>query len=208
MNRIAPETSFAVPDDRLYEATRAWLIWLQGLFQARPIGYHKWHPNLTETEIVITDQNPDEIQKTNKRPILYTTRGPAGWASTSLGQRYSISIDSDDKTITDLINFSLTISVIAREGLEAQSIAYSIFRMIPIFKPALMRLGRMHAIGNNVSISPETAHGQIVPGSSSSEWRMVQLSIPCYVQDVISSEEIDFHTLVRAVTLHLAESSS
>lgn len=105
--------------------------------------------------------------------------------------------------ISDVFSCSLTISVIAREGLEAQNIAYTIFRMIPVFKTAIMKLGRMHAIGNNIQLTQETQQSQIVPGSSTPEWKMVQLMIPFYVQDVISVSTEDFYTLVKAVKLHM-----
>ena len=58
---LSPENQFIVPDDSIHIATRAWLIWLQGLFRTRPSGYYRWNPSMDETEIVITDQNPDKI---------------------------------------------------------------------------------------------------------------------------------------------------
>lgn len=207
INRVNPETSFSMPEDRLLTATRAWLVWLQGLFKNRPLGRYRWSPNSAETEIVITDQNPDEVDRTNKRPIISTARGPATWASTSMSQTELVSYASEDRRVIDMFSCSMTISVVAREGLEAQAIAYTIFRMIPVFRDGIARLGRMHAIGNQVTVSPETPKGQLVPGSSTSEWKMVQLTIPFYVQEVISVSEEDFHSMVRDVNLILAESS-
>ena len=102
-----------------------------------------------------------------------------------------------------MLGCSITISVIAREGLEAQGLAYLLFRMIPIFKPSIMRLGRLHAIGNNITLTQETQMGQIVPGSSTPEWKMVQLIIPFYIQEVISADEKDFYSLMQAVNLHM-----
>jgi hypothetical protein len=203
INPISPEVSFTLPGDRLLEATRAWLVWLQGLFKSRPIGQYKWHPNLTETEIIISDQNPSGMETTNKRPLIVTSRGPAGWVSSSTSQRTRLYFHKEDEVISDIINCSVTISIIAREGLEAQNIAYTIFRMVPVFKAEIMRVGRMHAIGNNIQLTPETQHGQVVPGSSTPEWKMVQLIIPFYVQDVISVTSEDFYTLIKAVKLHM-----
>ena len=75
--------------------------------------------------------------------------------------------------------------------------------MIPIFKPSLLRLGRMHAIGNNIQLSPETSQGQIVPGSATPEFKMVRLSVPFYIQDVFSAKDEDFYSMVEAVNLHM-----
>jgi len=200
---INPDLGFFNPDDRLLVATRAWLMFLQGLFKSRPEGYYKWDPNINETEIIITDREPVDSENKSTRPIISTSRGPAVWSSTSLNQQMVPAFGSEKTIYSDLIGCSMTISVIAREGLEAQNLAYTIFRMIPVFKPSILRLGRMHAIGNNISLTQETSRSQIVPGSSTPEWKMVQLIVPFYIQDVFSSEEKDFYTLMRAVNLHM-----
>ena len=203
MPSLANETTFVLPEDRLVVATRAWLVFLQGLFRSRPAGCQMWSPNIDETEIIITDQNPSHLESTNNRPIICTARGPATWSGTSLSQAMQPVFHSPRKVMSDMMGTSMTLSVVAREGLEAQSLAYLIFRMIPIFKPQIMRLGRMHAIGNNITLTQETQMGQIVPGSSTPEWKMVQLMIPFYIQDVISADEKDFYSMVQAVNLHM-----
>jgi hypothetical protein len=204
MKTLAPEqrSDLHMPEDRLLLATRAWLVFLQGLFKSRPAGHHKWHPNLSETEIIITDQNPSDVESGNLRPIISTARGPATWGSTSLSQT-TPSFATPNKVISDLIGCSTTITVVAKEGLEAQNLAYMIFRMIPVFKPQIQRLGRIHAISNNITLTQETQQGQIVPGSSTPEWKMVQLIVSYYVQEVIRVEEKDFYSLVQAVNLHM-----
>ena len=203
INTIPSDFAWCPPEDRLRLAVRAWLIWLQGIFKYRPPGQHRWSPNYDETEIIITDQNPDEVPKTNKRPIISTSRGTASWSSTSLGQSEKPSFASDKVIYSDILGTSITMSIVAREGLEAQDIAYTIFRLIPVFKRSLQRFARLHAIGNNIVITPETQQGQLVPGSSKPEWKMVQVHVPIWIQDRISAESQDFHTLVRAVNLQL-----
>ena len=203
MSALAPQEQFELPDDRLLVATRAWLIFIQGLFKARPAGFFRWSPNIDETEIIITDQNPTHVENTNKRPVISTSRGSATWSGTSLSQSMQPVFQSPKKVVSDMMGSSMTISVVAREGLEAQQIGYTLFRMIPIFKPQIMRLGRMHAIGNNITLTQETQQGQIVPGSSAPEWKMIQLIIPFYIPDVISAEEKDFYSLMQAVNLHM-----
>lgn len=203
MEASSPDVSYTLPEDRLLVATRAWLLFIQGLFRTRPPGHYRWSSNAEESEIIITDQSPTSLENTNKRPIISTARGPATYSGTSLAQAMQPVFESPKKIIADLLGSSITISVVAREGLEAQSIAYTLFRMIPIFKPQIMRLGRLHAIGNNITLTQETQHGQIVPGSSTPEWKMVQLIIPFYIQEVISAEEKDFYSLAQAVNLHM-----
>lgn len=203
INHQGQEVAYYTPEDRLFLATRAWVLWLHGLFGTRPAGHYRWDPNIQETEIVISDQMPTNIEPTNKRPIITTARGPASWSSLSINQVRDQDLLGRSKVFSDMLSCSMTLSVIAREGLEAQELAYMLFRMIPVFKPHLMRLGRMHAIGNNVQLTPETPHGALVPGSSVPEWKMVQLIVPFYIQDTISSDDEGFYTMMKAVTLKM-----
>lgn len=198
-----PHVSFELPDDRLYIATRAWLIWLQGLFKTRPKGEYRWDKNIDETEVVITDQLPNVAERTNKRPIISTSRGQASYMGTSINQTMTPGWGTPNATYSDLLACSISINIVAREGLEAQKLAYLIFRMIPVFKESILRLGRMHAIGNNISLTQESVPGQIVPGSSTPEWKMVQLIVPFFVQDTIEVTERDFYNIVQAVNLHM-----
>lgn len=201
-NIVDSSTEFIVPDDRLYLATRAWIMFLQGLFSTRRPGQFKWHSNPTESEIIISDALPTDTSRTNKRPMIVTMRGPAQYMGTSRDQTLKRNMAGDNITFSDNIGTVINFNCVAKEGIEAQEIAYTIFRMIPVFKPSIMRLGRMHAIGNNISISTESGHNAIVPGSSFPEWRSVTVSAPFYIQDVIKADK-DFHNIIHAVNLHM-----
>lgn len=203
INAQGPGVSFYAPDDRLLVATRAWLIWLQGLFGSRPVGYHHWDPNIAETEIVISDQMPTNIEPTNKRPIITTSRGPLVWSGMSTARVRDQDIFGQHKVYSDIAACSMTLSIIAKEGLEAQALAYMLFRMIPVFMPQLLRLGNMHSLGNNVQLTPETAHGALVPGSSVPEWKMVQLVVPFYIQDTFSTSDEGFYMMLKDVTTRM-----
>ena len=115
---------------------------------------------------------------------------------------YERNFAGDQFKISDIMQTSMTFTCCAREGIEAQEIAYLIFRMIPVFKPSIQKAGRIHWISNNVQIFPETSHGEIVQGSSYPEWRAVQVSVPFSIQDVISAEK-GFYNVLRAVNLHM-----
>jgi hypothetical protein len=193
--------AFPNNDDALYTATRAWLLWLQGLFSTRPSGEYKWSQNQQETEIVIADQYPDKEERTNTRPKIITSRGPASFMSSSVNQAMDISPSSNRTRYADLVGTTIVLSILAKEGLEAQRLAYTVFRLIPVFKASIARLGNIHFIGNNITIGPESGFGQIVPGSSSPEWTQVQVMIPIFIQEIVDSTEEDFYTLVRRVNL-------
>ena len=201
-NMVDSNTEFLVPDDRLYLATRAWILFLQGLFSTRPSGQFKWHSNPTESEIIISDAMPTDTTRTNKRPMIVTMRGYAQSSGISRDGTQKRNMAGDSQVLSDTIGTVINFNCIAKEGVEAQDIAYTIFRMIPVFRASIMRLGRMHAIGNNISISTESSHNAIVPGSSFPEWRSVTVSAPFYIQDVIKADK-DFHNIIHAVNLHM-----
>ena len=202
VNSKSSITSFCIGDDRLYIATRAWLLWLQGLFSTREAGQYHWSDNDTETEILIYDQNPTATEKTGKRPFIVSSRGPVRWANTSRDQTLSRNFDGDQKKFSDIIMTNMTLTCVAKEGVEAQGLAYMIAKLIPVFKPTIMKAGRLHWIGNETQILPETGHGQLIPGSSFPEWRAVQLIVPFSIQDTISAEK-GFYNILRAVKIHM-----
>lgn len=203
-NNANSDSFFYVPDDRLYLATRAFLIFLQGLFKDRPAGQFRWSENPDETEILITDQLPENGQAVGKRPIIVTTRGAARYRNVSLDHVMERDMSGDALVYSDIIETDMTFTCIAREGVEAQNLAFTIFRMVPIFKGAIGRLGDMHWIGANMQIGPESQGNQIIPGSGFSEWKIVQVSVPFAIQDTVSVKS-DFHTLLRAVNLHMEQ---
>jgi hypothetical protein len=202
VNRKADITSFGIIEDRLFVATRAWVLWLQGLFSTRSAGQYKWSINDTETEILIHDHNPTNTEKTNKRPFITTQRGAAILQGVSRDQTLSRTFAGDDIKFSDIMRLNMNITCVAREGIEAQDLAYLIFRMIPVFETSIIKVGRLHWIGNNIQILPETSHGAIVPGSSYPEWRAVQIVVPFAIQDVISAKK-GFYNVLRTVNLHM-----
>jgi hypothetical protein len=196
---------FFLPEDRLYLATRAFVLWLQGLYGSRPAGMLKWNENDSESEILIFSGNPTELEDNNTRPFISVLRGPAVFSGISPDVTMSRNFVGDKRMYTDTVFCSLAVNCVAREGVEAQEMAYTIARMLIVFKASIMRLGRIHAIGNEIQISGEGDHNSIVPGSSTPEWRVVQVGVPIYVQDVVSSEANNrgFHNILRAVNLHM-----
>jgi hypothetical protein len=188
--------------DPLYEATRAWVKFIQGIFMGMPKGIYKWSPNVTETEIVITDQNPAGMEKTNKRPFIITKRGPAVVPGVSRDLTLERSFDGSVKKFGFMVRSTMTFVCVAKYGVEAQNIAYHIAKMIEVFKPLIQRSGRIHFINNQIQITPETEPGSLIPGSSFPEWKAVQVVVPFVVQDVISVED-NFHTILRAVKLQM-----
>ena len=201
--RVDGNVAFPVIEDRLAIATRAWLIWLQGLFASRPAGNCRWSPNFDLTEIVITDQEPIGAPVTGARPMIVTSRSQARFSSLSTSQQLKPAFGafaSQGQMVSDLIDCGVTISVIAKEGAEAQHLAYTIFRLIPLFRSDIARLGGMHAIRNQIAIGEEAPYQALVATGSAPGWKQGPLFVSFQIQDTLQSDDGKVSALLRNVT--------
>jgi hypothetical protein len=144
-----------------------------------------WTDDDQTTEIAITSTQPTNTQETNLRPIIVVERTTGVYMGISRDSRLKQNLSGSKFTVSDLISFSVIITVVAREGVEAEAIAFHICRMFQVFRRPLQRLGQIHGFDNRVQFSAETAHGAIVAGSSVPEWRASQIVFPTQIQDVI-----------------------
>ena len=208
--RTSKETSFCLPESRLYQAHRAWVLFLQGLFASRDRGDFRWSPDDNETEIIIQASQPTEVEAQHRRPLITVQRTQSNTLGLSRDQKLRESILTQDTTFSRLHSFTIVIMVIAREGVEAENLVWYIDEMILPFKPQIQRVGRMHHISNRTSFSEESRHGTIVPGSSVPEWRSVSLAVQCSVQSQVRASlgTTAFDNIARSVTLQLQTAGS
>lgn len=194
---LSPDVTFPVIDDRLYYAERAMVLWLQGVFQTRAPGSYHWHSNADETEIVITSHDPADPERTNKRPNIVVGRSQMSYMGSSMGQVSEPGFTRDTTTYTDMIQGQFMLTVIAQTGPEAQGLAYSLSRLIPLFRGTLNRLGRMHILPGHMVISPEIPFSDVQ--GTTPRRKAVQLSLPVSIQDSFSIDEGAYHAFLRTV---------
>jgi hypothetical protein len=168
-------------EEPLYYATRTYALFLQGLFKQFPEGHYKWSDDDTLTEIVITDQVPIPRDRIEQRPALAVMRGPAQFANLTLDSMRSVDTRTGAKVRTDLISCTMSIHCVAKMGPEAQRIAWIVMRHLKDFRVMLQRAG-FHQIGDQLSLSPESAPGQIMPGEGDPEAVLVTIFSPFFVQ--------------------------
>jgi len=106
------DLTFPVIEDRLYIATRAFCLWLQTIMATRPIGNFRWSPNIDDTEIVITENEPLTLERTNKRPQIIVYRTQASSAGIGIGQYSRPAFGAEEATVTDIISFQIIIQFI------------------------------------------------------------------------------------------------
>ena len=179
-------------DDLLYKATAGFVLLLKALFKDQPAGQYKWAKDKTDSEIIITDQHPINLEVQEKRPAIVTIRGPASWAAASLGQTVQHAWITDKVVKQDLISTTISFACVSREGVEAQRLSWFIFTMLPLFKPIIHRsIPGVFDVGARMQVSPEVDAGALVQGSSSPEWKMVQVMCPLTLWHKSSIESAD-----------------
>ena len=205
---ISSNNTFPQIEDRIYMVTRGICIWLQSIFANAPAGTTRWRPEDEETEIVIVEQEPTESQRSNRRPIISVTRSAMTFSGGTVGQVYRHDVISDATTFTDLIPGHITLRFIARTGPEAQALAMTVAMLLPVFRPSICRLCRLHQLGLNVTIGPESPYNQYIAGSSAPEWKVVPIYIPVTIQTMISTDGGSYNSFLRAVEITMETLSS
>lgn len=168
-------------EDPLLHYTRIYLLFLQGLFKQFPAGCYRWAENEEDTEIMITDQAPIPRDRVEQRPAIATMRGPAQYANMTLDQMRNVDARTGEKERTDLVACTMTINCLAKEGLEAQRIAWIVMRHIRTFRVLIQRSG-IHQVGDNVSVGPESPAGALVQPEPDSEMVNVVVQSPFFFQ--------------------------
>lgn len=193
--------------DVLNGAVRAWVSWLKALFSSRPPGEYRWVSNQSETDIIIVDQAPQNMESPNTRPLIVTQIGSSTWTGSGMSQQLTVGnfLNEDQIFYQGLISASFSINCIAREGAEARKLAYYIFRLIPVFEKILQKMG-IHGVVNNLVVGQETSAGALVQGSSASEWKLVAVQAPFLIKDTLylaSSGEEAFQPMIHYITMRM-----
>lgn len=168
-------------EDPLAHYTNVYLLFLQGLFQQFPSGCYRWSSSEEDSECMITDQAPIPRDRIEQRPAIVTMRGPAQFANMTLDNMRDVDAKTGAKERTDLVACTMTINCLAREGLEAQRIAWIVMRHLRSFKTLIQRSG-IHKVGDNISVGPETPAGSLVQPEADSELVNVVVQSPFFFQ--------------------------
>lgn len=167
-------------EEPLYYCTRVFLTFLQGLFEQFPEGSYRWSDDEKLSEVAITDQVPIPKARVDQKPSIVIMRGPAQFANLTLDQMRKLNTLTGEKERTDLVSCTMTINVIARNGVECQRIAWIIFRHIRTFKTLIQRHG-IHKVGDELQIGPESPSGSFVEESDPA-FVMVSVFAPFHFQ--------------------------
>jgi hypothetical protein len=194
-----------IGEDPLFHYTKLFVRFLQVVFHTFEKGAYRWEPDLELTDIVISDQGMIGNPVVEKRPAIICMRGPAMWSNVSMDQFKSFDFQTGTRHHTDLIASSMIYDCVAKEGLEAQRIAWIAAYATRTLKRNLMKAG-LHRVGENVDIGQESDAGSIL-GDSGKELQLVPVSVPFFFQDSYSIGPVD-NLLLKDLNLRLTSEAN
>ncbi len=188
-------------EEPLFYFTRVFLLFVQGLFEQFPEGSYRWSSDEKNSEIEITDQVPIPKNRVEQKPQIVTMRGPAQFGNLTLDQMRNVNMRTGEKERTDLISCTMTLNVIAKNGVEAQRLAWILMRHVRTFKTTLQRTG-MHKVGDDVQMSPESPPGSFISGEPDPEFVLISVFCPFFFQWTEKDRPLDA-LLLRSIEAKL-----
>jgi hypothetical protein len=164
----------------LLQVRRIYAGFVQGLFHAAPPGSYHWEPDAKVTEIIITDENPIQVDVVGKRPAVTFTRGPVQFFGLGLDDMISYDQSTGAKKKSILLPGTMTINCCSRNDLESEYLASVIAEQFWMHRELLMRAG-FFEIGRNFMIGAPSPAGSIVAGDSADEWYVTSVTSPFHI---------------------------
>jgi len=113
-----------------------------------------WRSDFTNTPLIILDKFSYNTGHMDPRPAIILSRGPMQLMQTCINQLASFNMETNNKTYTDLIRTSVTLTCISQNGLEAEELANIVSNALTSFKEEFRRAG-VHQI-HNINVGEET----------------------------------------------------
>ena len=174
-NRGFPGSSFKYTP--LQHIRVLFVSFAQGLFRQAPTGCFRWNSDLESTEIVITDENPINIQKMQDRPAITFTRSPVQFYSLGIDDMEHFDFRTDKKTKNILVPGTMSINCLSRVDLESENIAWVVSEHIWLLREMFMKMG-FFDIGRGNQIGAPSSAGSLVAEDQGDEVYVTTVSVP------------------------------
>lgn len=174
-NGLFPDSSFK--HSPLTQVRSLFVRFAQGLFGAMPHGQWKWLPDLQDTEIVISDENPVRTDTIGKRPAISFTRGPVQFYSLGMDDRMEYDLETGAKVKSVLVPGTMSVNCCARNDIESEVIAWVFSEQLWMNRELLMAAG-FFEIGRQPSLGAPSPAGSIVSGDNGHEWYCTTVQCP------------------------------
>jgi hypothetical protein len=169
-------------EDPLNYAVKAFIAFLQTIWEEAPIGSMHWSAIDEESELIITEENPVHVNSKEQKPAISVIMGPTRFNGSSLDDLVHVSATNAKEIHTDLIPGTMTLNCLSRVAQEARFLGWQCARNIWILRKLFCKESHIHDTGRNISIGPISPAGALVQGDTEGEWHSVQVSCPFFLQ--------------------------
>lgn len=182
-------------NDPLNHIVRAFITFLQTVFEKAPQGFFHWSPQLEETEIAITEDSPVNLDSVEQKPCISIVLGPTRFNGSSLDDLVNVDIRDAKEIHTDLLPGTMTLNCMSRVPTEARFLGWQCARHIWILRKIFIAETYIHDMGRNITVGSVTPAGELVQGDTEHEWCVAPVSVPFFMQwtDSVTPLETDWN---------------
>ena len=178
----ADQEPIGLDNDPMTHLTRLFVYFLQNLYRDFPEGCGmKWKPDEETSELIITSEKP-ELEAIESIPHITCVLGSGRFNGLGLDQLQAQRMSDGQRTHTDLMPMSFTYHCQAREGMVARRIAWNSSFYTVMLRRIIMRIGGLHQVAVQHTISPEGPLTQFTGPKSENTIVEVQVNVPFYWQ--------------------------
>lgn len=170
-------------EDPLQQITKRFIKLAQIFFGVMPKGGFHWDAIQKESEIFISDQKSVNQELLVARPALLFHRGNINTVDIAIRNIQSGDAVNSEHSFSDLMPGVMTVNCIAREGVVATRLAWTLFNFIRRFNNYFIIGTPIHDMGKHMSIGAESEPGALIAGDSQPNATLVVLSAPYSFQD-------------------------
>lgn len=176
------EIEYSYLNDPLNFVVRTISAFLQTIWETSERGLFHWTPKIEETELVITEDNPLNLDAVKHKPAIALSLGDMVFEGTSLDELVTVRASNASEHHTDLVPGNITLNCLARFQQQARFIAWQSARTIWNLRKMLIKCGVFQEIGRKIQIGKVSPAGALVQGDTEMEWCVVPVVVPFYMQ--------------------------
>jgi hypothetical protein len=161
---------------------RAFVAFLQTIYEEAEPGHLHWSSQFEESEIVITEENPVHIDSLEQKPAISVIMGSTRFNGTAMDDLQGIDFATGTETHTDMLPGTMSLNCISRVRQESRFMAWVCARTIWNLRKLFIKETHIHEVGRNITITPTTPAGALVQGDNTTEWVSTSVMCPYFLQ--------------------------
>jgi len=169
-------------NDPLNYAIKCFIAFLQTIYEKAPRGAFHWSPDFKITELVVTEENPINVESVERKPAISVVEGPVKFSGTSLDELVKSSAVTGEEFHTDLLPGTMSLNCLSRVRQEARFLAWTSARTIWNLRKLFLRETYFQEVGRNITIGSVTPAGALVTGDTEGEWHVCTVNCPFFLQ--------------------------